>query len=411
MCFRYQRCIVASVLVVVFTTFQAAAGETDRQETTEASPRITIKLVDEEGQPVEGAYAGITAIHSTAEFLMIPLKDDDGWQYPQGAMSNAEGIVEFEEFPDGTKELVLNCVVARHRDRKLASIWKIEPEKIGRSKLPDTSSIVLHPACRVTGEITCSDLTSRSRETWWLDIQLTSAGNRAIEFSSFRPASFEFFLPPGEYVLQSHNQSCHAIKRTISVERLQKDLALETIDLPATKLALLEGMPAPDLTDVICWKNGTRVELSRLKGKVVVLDFWGYWCQPCLREMPELFNLYDKYQDEGLEIIGIHVDTGEFEETPVDSFQELDNRLKHVRNTLWGGRDIPFPVALVSGKRTSFGVGIETPDQARGELVAKYGVLGFPTLILLDRNGMVVGPFHPGKPEDIQRLQKLLKDK
>ena len=85
---------------------------------------------------------------------------------------------------------------------------------------------------------------------------------------------------------------------------------MQPIDLPATRLALLVGTPAPELVGVAGWKNGPTAKLADLKGKCVILDFWGYWCGPCVHRMPDLFKLYDKYHDSGLEVIGVHVDLG-----------------------------------------------------------------------------------------------------
>jgi len=49
--------------------------------------------------------------------------------------------------------------------------------------------------------------------------------------------------------------------------------------------------------------NGGPLTLASLRGKVVLLDFWGEWCGPCVGSMPYLMKLYDKYRDKGLEII------------------------------------------------------------------------------------------------------------
>ena len=54
--------------------------------------------------------------------------------------------------------------------------------------------------------------------------------------------------------------------------------------------------------------DGRKVNLAALRGKVVVLDFWGTWCGPCVEEVPFMRKLYATYHDSGLEIVGILTD-------------------------------------------------------------------------------------------------------
>jgi thiol-disulfide isomerase/thioredoxin len=54
--------------------------------------------------------------------------------------------------------------------------------------------------------------------------------------------------------------------------------------------------------------DGSSVEMSDLRGKVVLVDFWASWCPDCLREMPALRQTYQKYKDKGFAVIGISLD-------------------------------------------------------------------------------------------------------
>jgi peroxiredoxin len=54
--------------------------------------------------------------------------------------------------------------------------------------------------------------------------------------------------------------------------------------------------------------NGASVKLSDYKGKVILVNFWATWCPPCKAELPGLIELYDRYKDQGLVVLGISGD-------------------------------------------------------------------------------------------------------
>jgi thiol-disulfide isomerase/thioredoxin len=97
--------------------------------------------------------------------------------------------------------------------------------------------------------------------------------------------------------------------------------------------------------------------------------------------MPILMDLQKKFAGKGLTIISVHVDL----EGDVPTAAQLDAKTALFKQSLWSGRDLPFSTALSVGKTT--------PDGYDGVTAAQYGILGYPTTILIDREDKVVGQF------------------
>ena len=66
------------------------------------------------------------------------------------------------------------------------------------------------------------------------------------------------------------------------------------------------GQEAPPL--VLATIEGSILDLAKLRGKVVMVNYWATWCAPCRKEMPKLDAFYRLHRDRGLEIIGISID-------------------------------------------------------------------------------------------------------
>ncbi len=93
--------------------------------------------------------------------------------------------------------------------------------------------------------------------------------------------------------------ACNSTPETpVSSAATAKDLRLS-----ANEKAMNDAFDVP-----LAKLDGTTMKLSDLKGKVVVLDFWATDCAPCVKLVPQLAKLYDRYRDRGLEIVGLTSD-------------------------------------------------------------------------------------------------------
>ena len=76
--------------------------------------------------------------------------------------------------------------------------------------------------------------------------------------------------------------------------------------LASHPVELLEGSEVPnfDLIKI----DGTKVQISDLPHKVMMINFWATWCEACMEEMPSLIALRDQYSPKGFEVLGVNVE-------------------------------------------------------------------------------------------------------
>jgi thiol-disulfide isomerase/thioredoxin len=124
---------------------------------------------------------------------------------------------------------------------------------------------------------------------------------------------------------------------------------------------LQPGDSAPEWK-VAAWSDSRSRKLADFRGKVVVLDFWGTWCGPCVQAVPTMKELEKKYKGQGVVVLSIHT-AG----TLMKEVQELMRQLE------W-----EVPAGLDEGE-----------DAAGGTTVQRYGVEAFPNVVVIDRAGKV----------------------
>ncbi len=97
-------------------------------------------------------------------------------------------------------------------------------------------------------------------------------------------------------------------RRTMSVTLLLSGLLvflLLLVPRGEADTTLIPGQAAPDFT--LPAVDGGQVSLSSLKGKPVIVNFWASWCTPCRKEMPDFQQVYDRYKEQGLTVLGVNV--------------------------------------------------------------------------------------------------------
>ena len=97
------------------------------------------------------------------------------------------------------------------------------------------------------------------------------------------------------------------------IEKIIKDVAQSNTGdfaldswTSASKLASLTGNP---LTIKMPKVDGTAFSTESLKGKVILVDIWATWCGPCMRVLPHVVKIYQKYHGQGLEVVGVSCDS------------------------------------------------------------------------------------------------------
>ncbi|WP_085815043.1 TlpA disulfide reductase family protein [Geoanaerobacter pelophilus] len=142
-----------------------------------------------------------------------------------------------------------------------------------------------------------------------------------------------------------------------------------------------EGAAAPDFT--LQDLSGKQVQLSSLKGKVVLVNFWATWCPPCREEIPSMVKLNQVMQGKNFQMLAISVDEGG--QQAVQEFFRQN------------------------------GVSLPALFDTDGSVSRRYGTTGVPETFIVDGKGMirkkVIGGVDWSAPEVLQYLEGLMQGK
>jgi peroxiredoxin len=146
------------------------------------------------------------------------------------------------------------------------------------------------------------------------------------------------------------------------------------------------AIKAPDFT--LRTVQGELFKLSENRGKVIMLNFWGTWCGPCRREIPDFNKLHAKYQKDGLEIVGVTLTSG-----------SSKNILEFMNS--W---DMKYTVLTdIDNNET------QRVTSIYGRAIGRP-ITGIPTTLIIDQEGYIVKGYIGPRSEEVfyKDLQPLL---
>ena len=148
------------------------------------------------------------------------------------------------------------------------------------------------------------------------------------------------------------------VKRNVDTEESfsSEQKGVDLLDVTSEE-GLTKGDLAPDFT--LTTLDGKKVQLSELKGKKVIVNFWATWCPPCKAEMPHMQNFYEDFSDEeNIEILAVNMTSEDKEESVQNFVQDYE---------------LTFPIPL----------------DTEGVVRETYQVLRIPTSYMIDTKGRI----------------------
>lgn len=336
-----------------------------------ALARLVVHVIGPDARPVSGAKVGtgLNIFESSSghppQTIVMWLRGNQR-QWPFRSDENGRVVLT-------GADTVFRQFYVLHEGRALVG-WRAVEAGLAKREL----TIMLEPACRVHGRLTSEHFKHFRCPLLETVAFVFDADRRQMMYFVSERGQFEFYLPAGQYHLEAEGNGPNGartqrVQKSFVVGPGQRDLDLGVTDLQTTRLAWLFGQRAPELDGVTAWLNGDAVTLEQLRGRPVVLTFWGTWCKPCLRTMPVLIAAQEEFDRWGVAFISIHDNT-------IETAAELEAKLARLAAQAWHGKPLPFPVALDAGR-------------SGGRVHRLYGVKRWPTTLLIGRDGNLIGEF------------------
>lgn len=378
-----------------------------RAEEPAESWHVQGRVVDEQGAPVDDFVAATfwsangKLWDEAGEYIKVDSDAELTKLWKEEGVLAASPRFTAERLGDGRFTLAVEqkertAVFVTDAQQRKGGVVRVE-----RDQADQPIAVTLAPLVRVTGKVYCPE----ARKTpGWTMAYVHAAGSRKhglifTQCASFQ-ARFSFLLPPGTYDFDvySNQPDAHMPK---PIERKTRDapddmprwlagirvavppgraeLDLGTLDVVPDDSETLDrwadyyGKHPPELSITDARGIAKDVKWADLRGRWVLLEFWGPGCEPCIKQsLPKLVKLFDEHaQDRDRFLILAICHNWASEMTTMEQFDALAAPIVAEQ---WGGRALPFPV-LIDGD---------------GKTYDDYGVGSIPRTLLVDPDGNLV---------------------
>lgn len=236
-------------------------------------------------------------------------------------------------------------------------VWNLSEGFTPTATLYDASERIIASSTSLTAA-------ERGRSYIFKDTPLPEASLYRVVISNPKEGNAQFRLRIVANVASTPNEGATRIEReqeapsTGALSEVAGVGSIQAIAQTVPTVGIEKGNVAPDFS--LQTLDGEAVALSSLRGNVVLVNFWGTWCAPCQREMPELQALYQQYGDVGLRVLGVAV-----------------------RDTEAKVRDFKREKAI------TFTLGLDTNNA----ITKQFAISGQPSTLVIGKDGVILEQF------------------
>jgi len=381
--------VVLSLLPIAAANFSAAekSGFSDEYETLRAE--LEQKMADIKTREAynklmaerQGALEALLAKHATDAAagdvelmrarILIDLK-----KYPEAeaklkALIDKKGPLQYE-----ARLLLAKVLTETEKVGEAVPLFRQVEGKAGRS--PDFFEVAMALAFEAPDDTVRKEYIHK----------LLAASDLPKKFSGYR-----VYLVTTLAEIEMKKRDIAAAKKILQdgLKEFTLDKDVKSLQSALKQLEFI-GKPAPAIA-AEKWLNSAPLALDKLKGKVVIIDFWAPWCPPCRKVIPTLAKDFNELKDKGLVVIGFTKLYGSYRD-------DIQNK---------GKVEAAEEKALIRGfvERNQLLYPIAISD--KGEDFDDYGVSGIPTMVFIDKAGNVYDiKVGSGNEQEITEKIKLL---